>query len=284
MKNRTRFLLAGLGLASAGVGFALWAGAVSWNAETARIVEKLKKKTVRGEAKTVSFKDFDNLPAPVARYFRFVLKDASPIIKAARIQHAGEFNLNGAWIPFESEQHFKGKPPAFVWDAKMQMNVLMSVRVRDAYLEGNGSMTAKIYSLFPVMTVGQDEKLAAGALQRFLAEAVWLPTALLPDENLKWTAIDDKRATATLTDAGVTVSLDFEFNEKGEIIGVFTPARFREMNGEYKPFPWAGRFWNYEERNGMKIPTAGEVEWQMPDGVQPYWRGCVTQIEYEFAE
>jgi len=38
------------------------------------------------------------------------------------------------------------------------------------------------------------------------------------------------------------------------------PARFREVNGKYEPFAWVSRFWDYKERNGMMIPTEGEVE------------------------
>lgn len=74
MKNWTKISLAGFGLASAGVGFALWSGAANWNAETARMAEKLKQPASARKTKTVSFKDFADLPAPVARYLRFALK------------------------------------------------------------------------------------------------------------------------------------------------------------------------------------------------------------------
>lgn len=283
MKDWAKFSLAGLGLVSAGVGLALRSGTSRWNAETARMVERLKQAATASEVKTVSFMDFDSLPAPVARYFRFALKDGQPIVRTARIRHTGEFNLNDKWIPFESEQHFSARPPAVVWDAKMRMNPLMNVGVRDAYLGGQGSMLAKVLSLVTMMNVSGDEKLASGALQRYLAESAWLPTALLPSNNLQWSAIDDRRALATLADARTTVSLEFSFNEGGEVIGIFTPARFRKVNGKYEPFPWAGRFWNYEERGGMMIPIEGEVEWHLPEGNAPYWRGRIVDVDYDFA-
>lgn len=272
-------------MAGAGVGLALWKSAANWSSETARRVEKLKKSASISEKKTVSFKDFENLPAPVARYFRFAMKEGQPVIKTARIRHAGEFNLNGKWIPFESEQHFSANPPAFVWDAKMRMNPLVNIRVRDDYSGGQGSMTAKIFVAFTLVNAdSSDEKLAQGALLRFLAESVWLPTALLPRENLQWSPIDENRALAILTDSGVTVSLEFIFGEKGEITGIFSPSRFKEVDGEYKKFPWAGRFWSYEERGGMMIPIEGEVEWQMPEGAEPYWRGRIVEAEFDFAQ
>jgi hypothetical protein len=285
MKKWKIISLASLGLAGAGFGLALWNGAAKWNAETARMLENFRQSASTGDKKTVSFDDFENLPVPVARYFRFALKRGQPVVRTARIRHAGEFNLNDKWIPFESAQYFSPHPPGFVWDAKMQMNALISVRVRDGYFGGQGAMTAKIFSIFTVMNADScDERLAQGALLRFLAESAWQPTALLPGENLIWSAIDDNRALATLTDSGVTVSLEFTFKETGEITGIFSPERFREENGEYKPFPWAGRFWNYARRGEMMIPLEGQVEWRLPEGPAPYWRGRVTEGDYEFEE
>jgi hypothetical protein len=274
MKNWTKFSLAGLGLTGAAAGLALFSGGSRWSSETARLVEKLKQSASVSETKTVSFKDFDNLPAPVIWYFQFALKEGQPVIHTARINHSGEFSLNDKWIPFASTQHFSAHPPAFVWDAKMQMNPLMNVRVRDGYSAGKGLMLAKVFGLITVADAdSNDEHLASGALMRYLAESAWLPTALLPNENLQWSPIDNNRALATLTDAGITVSLEFKFNGTGEIVSIFSPQRFREYKGEYKPFPWSGHFWNYQERNGMRIPIEGEVEWHMPEGNAPYWRG-----------
>ena len=285
MNNRTKLSLTSLGLLGAGVGFALRVSAANWKAETARIVEKLKQSALSNKTTLVSFNDFGNLPAPVARYFRFALQEDQPVIQTARIQHKGEFQLNGKWIPFESVEHFSANPPAFLWDAKMSLNPLMSIRVRDGYSSGQGSMVAKIFSVYPVVSAGgKDERLALGALQRYLAESAWQPTALLPSENLQWSPIDENRALATLTDSGLTVSLEFTFNEKGEITNTFSPARYYEKNGEYKLFPWAGRFWNYQKYSGMMIPIEGEVAWHLPEGLMPYWRGHLTEAEYEFGK
>jgi hypothetical protein len=62
----------------------------------------------------------------------------------------------------------------------------MKVRVRDTYVTGQGSMQGKILSLVPVFDERGQAELNTGALQRYLAEAVWCPTALLPGEGVKW--------------------------------------------------------------------------------------------------
>jgi hypothetical protein len=45
--------------------------------------------------------------------------------------------------------------------------------------------------------------------------------------------------------------------------------------------PWAGRFRQYERRDGMLIPVEGEVEWRLPEGPQVYWKGRVTGAAWE---
>jgi hypothetical protein len=36
-------------------------------------------------------------------------------------------------------------------------------------------------------------------------------------------------------------------------------------------------------RSGVRIPIEAEVEWVLPGGPYPYWRGEMTSIDYEFA-
>lgn len=285
MKNWTKLTLAGLGLAGTGLGLAFWSGTSNWKRETDRLVETLKQSALTNGGKTVSFKDIDTLPAPVARYFRAVLTEGQPFIRTARIQQQGEFWMKGKWIPFTAQQYFSATPPGMVWDADMQMNPLLNVRVRDAYVAGQGSMQVKVLALMPIVNEQGGAELKAGALQRYLAEAVWLPTVLLPSENLQWSAIDEHRALATLTDSGLSVSLEFSFNDTGEIVSVYTPGRYYlEDGGKYVLMPWAGYHRAYQEHSGMRIPIEGEVEWQLPNGRLPYCKLKVVRVEYELDE
>lgn len=281
-----RLTLAIIILFGVAFGAAYWIGTIRWNDVTSRMVEKLNDAPpTRHESKKVSFKNFDHLPAPVVRYFRMALKDGQSLVHTARVDHKGEFLTSkegNGWSSFESSQYFSANPPGFVWDATIRMAPLMDVRVRDAYLTGRGSMQARTFAVIPVMDAMGKAELDSGALQRYLAEAIWFPTALLPGGGLTWSVIDNTKALATLSDSGTTVSLEFRFNEKGEITAVFSPGRFREEKGKYIPTPWVVRVWNYEERGGMRIPLEGEVEWQLSSGNMPYWKGKIVDVKYDF--
>jgi hypothetical protein len=126
-------------------------------------------------------------------------------------------------------------------------------------------------------------EIAAGALHRYLAEATWYPTALLPSQGVVWTPIDDSSARATLTTGATTVSLVFRFGKDGLVETVFTPARSRDVDGRFVPTPWQGHFFDYAERGGMLIPLQGEVGWLLPEGPQVYWRGRIVEVSYEVA-
>ena len=107
-----------------------------------------------------------------------------------------------------------------------------------------------------------------------------MPAALLPRYGVVWTPIDETRAKATMSDSGTTVSLEFTFNTDGEAIRIFTPARYRSVNGRFEPTPWEGRFGNYAERCGMWIPLEAEVSWQLAGSWQPWWRGRIVSAPH----
>jgi hypothetical protein len=117
---------------------------------------------------------------------------------------------------------------------------------------------------------------------RYLAELVWLPTALLPSERLSWSEIDASHARATLDDGPVSVSPDFEFAPSGEIVAVRTPGRPRASGkGRYDLLPWGGRYRRYDERGGMRVPLEAEAYWVVEGREQLYYRGRTIRIEYD---
>ena len=225
-------------------------------------------------------------PLPVARYFRAVLRDGQPLIRRARLTQRGELLVRpkaDGWRPFTATETFVTQPIGFVWDARIRMAFGLPVRVRDAFVGGRGSMQATLLGIWPLASVENTPDIAAGALHRYLAEAVWLPTALLPAQGgVTWSPIDDQRARATLTAGETTVSLDFTFGADDLVESVFTSARMRDVDGHAIPTPWQGRFARYEERDGIRIPLAGEVEWLLPEGPQVYWRGEITDVDFEY--
>ena len=256
-----------------------------WRSQSAALVEQLERGVAAAPRFIYSPAELEGLPAPVVRYFREVLRDGQPFVRRVHFNQTGEFLVRptpDGWRPFTATEHCTALPAGFVWDARIRMAPGLAVRVRDASIGGAGSMRASVLGLFTMLNVEGTPDIAAGALHRYLAEATWFPTALLPSQGVVWTPIDDSSARATLTVASTTVSLEFRFGEDGLVRGVFTPDRARDVSGRGVPTPWQGRWFEYGEHDGMRIPVRGEVEWILPEGPQVYWRGRVTGISYEY--
>lgn len=222
-------------------------------------------------------------PLPVARYFRQVLPNDRRKIASAVVEQEGEFRLSANWWrPFGAEQRFTMDPASFVWDAQIRLAPLLNVTVRDAYLEGAGSMRASLLG-WPFVLQQDRPELNTGALQRYLAEAIWFPTALLPGCGVTWSSIDDRTALASIRDGSASAALRFHFNAAGEVVKISTPARHRTVKGGYVATPWLVRCGDYQEADGIWTPRQAEVEWLLPEGPYTYWRGRIVDVRYRFA-
>jgi len=230
-----------------------------------------------------SERELEGLPLVVQKYFRRVLTPGQPLIAHARIASRGTFNMGDPpknnWRPFTAIQDFYPSAPGFVWNARIQMAPALNVFVRDAFVDGEGSMSGSILGVKTVVHSGGTMEMAEASLMRYLAEAPWFPTALLPSQRVRWTALNDGAARATLTARDVTASLDFRFAEDGLLLGC---EALRENDKLQAKFPWGGRSFNWIDRDGMKVPIEAEVFWQLPTGYFAYWRGVVDPA-YEFA-
>lgn len=248
---------------------------------TDRLVETLLQAAGRSSGQ-VDFARFSGLPPPVKRYLEHVLRDGQPLIRVARLEQEGHLGTAGSstrWMPFQAEQVVV--PVGFVWDAKVSVLPLLHVRVRDAYVGGVGSGQVRLMSAITVATESGRPELNSGALHRYLAEAAWYPTALVPSRALQWSKIDRSQALATLTDSGTSVSLQFRFNDEGEVSGIYSPGRWGKFGSEYRQAPWEGHFRNYQERDGMLVPTEADVGWYREKEWEKVWEGRITTAKYE---
>jgi hypothetical protein len=277
------------GIGAASTALVTMAASHRWQRATDRLLEELER-SAGDPGGPVAFDILADLPLPVQRYLRLALREGQPRIRAACFRQTGTFRSReggdpeSGWSSFTARQHIATSPPGFLWDASIHMAPVVSVRVRDGYVAGRASMRGAVASLVPVVNAADDRRLRAGALQRFLAEALWVPTVLLPGPTLVWAAVDDTHARVTLTDDSLSVSLELEFGAEGEVIAARTPGRMRAVpgrRGEYALTPWGGRYSRYEEHGGMLVPTEAEVYWVIDDREMPYYRGRNERLEYK---
>lgn len=181
------------------------------------------------------------------------------------------------WNYGTSEQYFTINPPAFNWDIKTQMNPLMSIIGRDKFEKGKAEMLIKLFALVPVVIAKNNKKIDQSALQRFLAEMIWFPSAAL-SEYLTWEKIDEFSAKATMEYNGSKGSGIFYFNGMGQF-EKFVTMRFKDPN-DAKPIKWTVKANKIEMQNGIKIPIECEVIWNLESEDWTWLKLKVKHIEY----
>lgn len=77
---------------------------------------------------------------------------------------------------------------------------------------------------------------------------------------------------------GSEVTVRFDFDAAGDVTGIFA-VRPRLEHGKAIDTPWVGAFSGYDVVGGIRIPTEGQVGWELPEGPFTYWRGRVRSFE-----
>lgn len=264
------------------------AGVLRWKRASTSLRDELHALSDKEPRSPVDFGDFVALPAVVARYFRTVLTDGQPRIRGLHLHQTGWFNMSDdgeRWKPLCAEQWVSTQRPGFLWDARIRILPGLPTFVWDAYVDGRGYLIGKLLGLLTVVRCEPTQELAEGELLRFLAEAPWCPTALVPGEGVSWAPVDERSAKATMVDGEVTASVTFRFGSDDLIESFLVEARGRLVGDKSVPTPWEGQYGDYRTHDGMLVPMEGEVRWAPPDAPsRAYWRGRVQRLAYEYAE
>jgi hypothetical protein len=148
--------------------------------------------------------------------------------------------------------------------------------VVDMYEGGHGRAGAGPGDGPPAAKVGGPD-LDRGELQRYLAEIVCCPPALINHPSLEWAAIGPHtlqvrdRADAT----GATVDLDLDEDGCPTACHADRP---RRVGGRAVVTSWSGTFADPRVWDGLRIPTRLEGAWRLSRGAFTYVREEVVSL------
>ncbi len=147
--------------------------------------------------------EIEGLPEPVRRYFTSAVAHDTPLAVSVNLRMRGSIKLKG-WMPFRARQVLNPHV-GYVWAAR----VAWLVSGADYYADGHGGMDWKLAGLKQLVRAdGPDVSRSAAA--RGAAEAVWIPTALLPRYGVTWLAEDEHHIRASWTIDGRPFDSSFE--------------------------------------------------------------------------
>lgn len=211
------------------------------------------------------------LPKPARKYFSYCLAKDQHYLHTLRLKYRGSFKTapDKAWMDIKGQQYFRAQPPGFYWIGKTSL-----FTAHDSYLEHHGRLSVYLLGVLRIVNK-KGINIDQAELLRWLGESVWMPTNLLPDENISWSPVDDTSAKLSMEYFSNSVSYIVYFNVDGQITGLETE---RYMGNELTK--WAGELGEYEQIDGMMVPTNIKASWILDKGKYTYADFHVSEFEY----
>lgn len=214
-----------------------------------------------------------DLPAAVYDLAMRLGVKAQNKIASVRLKQTGRMKRKldvETWMAFTATQTISTCSCEFDWRAKAGPFGLMSGR--DALVGGEGLFDIMALGFIPIVRAQHTTALVRGELMRYLAEIPWAPDAILYNSSLRWRE-EGSDTLSVSAGAGETASeVILSLDSDGRIAGAFALDRPRSATSPFLPTPWRGRFSNYRLHDGIWLPFAGEVAWEIDGKEALYWQ------------
>jgi hypothetical protein len=206
-------------------------------------------------AGTFTEAELDGLPDLVRRHLTAAITPGTPLARSAHLRMRGRIRI-GRWLPFRAREVLSPHD-GFVWAARAAGVVTGS----DRYVDGAGRSDWALGGLLPVAhAAGPD--VTRSAAGRAGAEAIWVPTALLPRYGVRWSVPGPSCAVSSLDVGDVTVETQYELDAGGRIRSfVFDRWGDPDGTGTWAWRPFGGEVTAYRTFDGVSIPAAGRLGW-----------------------
>jgi hypothetical protein len=222
------------------------------------------------------------MPEILQKYFTKVIADSTQRPQFITTVQKADFrtDTNSEWFPLTATQYYTVDNPNFIWNSKMQTSPLFWVTAIDSYIEGKGNMLIKLNSSITIADSWGIE-LDKSGLFRYISEAVFFPTRLLPSKNLLWNILDSNLAEIKFSDGDISVIMKLYF-EKNIIYKIETFDKYRALDEGYEKSLYTVHFSKYKYvEEGYFVPTYIETEWDLPSGKFKYGKFEISDIKYE---
>ena len=178
---------------------------------------------------------------------------------------------------FVARQTIATATPGFMWRALF--DPFGSVVVADYFVAGHGGLEARVLGVVRVAREVGNADVDRGEAIRYLAELPWNPDAILHNPSLEWTVVSPRTIKVATGRGAGRAEVTFELDDSG-LIRAGSAADRPYIDGARRLLrPWHGRFWDYREIDGRRVPMQGEVAWVLDGRDFIYWRGRIEAWE-----
>ena len=208
------------------------------------------------EPGTFTENELDGLPDPVRRYLGASIASGAPLARSARFAIRGSIKLGSRWLSFRGHEVLSPHR-GLVWAVRTGGVISGS----DRYLAGQGSMDWKLLGLVRVIHADGPD-ISRSTAGRVGAEAVWVPSALLPRFGVEWSALDERHIAFSyrLDDSDIDVRCTLDEGGRARAIAL---ERWGDPDstGKSGRYPFGFEATGHSTFDGLTIPSAGRAGW-----------------------
>jgi hypothetical protein len=196
-----------------------------------------------------------------------------------KFTYTGDFKLNedADWAPMDAVTYITYGPLSRNWFGEINSSMGKMTGL-DYYYNGKGKMDIRLFPSIPFQ-VATGPELDIGELLTILAEIVFNPSACL-NSYIEWEQLTDYSAKATITDAGITASGIFFFDENYLVTHFETDERYLVTGDRVENHLWTVYVTDYKEFDGILIPSEFNLMWHLPSTSYEYIRAKIDDIVF----
>lgn len=196
----------------------------------------------------------ESLPEAAQRYFRYTIAPETPLVSVAEIEMVGQLGLGTKVKPAYramNAHQILVPPKGLVW--KLHAGAISG---SDAATPDFSWTRFWLLNLIPVVRVSGDPDHHRSAFGRVVAEgAFWVPSSLLPSENVVWEAVDENTARAIVSYGEYSQSIELTVEADGRPSRVVIQRWSNENpDKEFREQPFGGYLSNFQDVRGYRLP------------------------------
>jgi hypothetical protein len=196
----------------------------------------------------------EDLPAPVARFYRSVYGNEVPLIHSAVITAEGDLRFGGVTFParlrftHEAGKNYRHYIEATMWGAPV-------LQVNESYLDQQARLE------LPFGVIEHDPKVNAAANLGLWGESIWLASLFVTDPRVRWEAVDDISARLIVPFGNEEDRFMVRFDRRTDLIETMSALRWKGNGSNAQRVGWHLNAQDWAIRHGILLPLRGSVTW-----------------------
>lgn len=221
------------------------------------------------------------LPPCVENY---LLVSGANNINTAKFCYAiidGQFRRNErtGWQNLHARVLYHITTPALAWFGYFGSVYFHALTALLTFRNGRGISSLMFFHSIPLLRSGGYET-ETSLLSRYVSEAVWFPLVFADSRYFEWESLSEFSASLTFSYHHHQIHATVYFRKDGFIQRITINDKFRDFKGFFEKQNFHFDCDNYQNYQGVTVPTNVGFIWETNDGDFPYAQLHLTSLIY----